>query len=78
MFIEGDIKAHLYNSETDSVVKEKWMIIERKGLMSKEQRMKSRARVIGLAVNWNGDTSVVTRRKTADAENMVLDGMKMR
>lgn len=64
MFVEGDIKAYLYNSETDSVVKEKWMIIERKGLMSKEQRMKSRAQAIGLAVDWNGDTSVVKRRKT--------------
>ena len=50
--------------ETDSLVKEKLAVIERKGGMRMGERVKPRAQVIGLATDWNADTSsVVTGRK---------------
>lgn len=39
--------------------------------MGVRERMGSRAQVMGPAADWNGDTSAVTRRKTAGAENLV-------
>lgn len=62
--------------ETDSLVKEKLAVIERKGIMSMGERVKSRAQVIGLATDWNADTSsLVTGRK---AEPGRPDGMEIK
>lgn len=62
--------------KTDSLVKEKLVMIERKGVMSKGERMKSKAQVIGLAIDWNGDpSSVVTRRKVEPSRP---DGIEMK
>lgn len=65
-----------FKDETDTLMKEKLVMIERKGVMSKGERMKSRAMFIGLAIDWNGDiSSVVTRRK---AEPGRPDSIEMR
>ena len=59
--------------KTDSLVKEKLVMIERKGVMSKGERMKSKAQVIGLAIDWNGDTSSVVTRSMEHCDDTVMD-----
>lgn len=57
-------------------MKEKLAVIERKGIMSMGERVKSRAQVIGLATDWNADTSsLVTGRKTEPGRP---DGMEIK